>query len=210
MSIVAMKRKSVIQYGTHISARKPGGVWIFRGPHGKGQVVAENDNGFSINGTHRNKGAVGTPMAFSKTKTLFRGPYPRGWGGLRNTYYDVPLCVVNQALSVPGTQYKYVKPSVLSTRGMLHTRYKWAYNGSYPNYWVKNVYTGDLVDNASQGVYLYNKTSSNSCTRQLENQINPISEEDYMRFLTKRCTNPLPHQKHLPDISRETVSTCVV
>lgn len=199
MSIVAFKKKSVIQYGTHVSGRKPGGTWISRGPHGNQQLAFENDNGFSINGTHRNKGAVGTPMAFSKTKTLFRGPYAVGWGGCCNSYYNKPLFVVNQAVVVPGTQYKYVKPSVLSSRGMIETKYKWL-NGKFPNYWVKNVYpNGPLKDNVSQGVYIYDKSSANMCTVKpfIGNQ-GTITESQYALRLTHRCADPLPYQKHVP------------
>ena len=133
MSIVALKRKSVAQYGSHISGKSPGGSWIPRGP---GLIpVNTNNNGFSINGSYRNKGRVGTSSAFSSSKTLFRGQYAVGWGGRGNTYYDVPLFNVNNAVIVPGTQYKYVKPSVLTTHGLLSTKYKWM-SGQFPNYWV--------------------------------------------------------------------------
>ena len=38
MSIVAFKKKSVVQHGTHVSGRSPGGAWIPRGPGKKLEV----------------------------------------------------------------------------------------------------------------------------------------------------------------------------
>lgn len=194
MSIVAFKKKSVVQYGTHVSGRSPGGIWIPRGP-GR-NFVSANNNGFSINGSHRNKGRVGTSSAFSTSKTLFRGRYAVGWGGHGGRYYDVPLFNVTKSVIVPGTQYKYVKPSVLSNRGMLRTKYKWAYNGQFPNYWVKNVYSGPIVENASQGVYINSKTSANLCNVYTKDR--KFDESQYIQRLTHRCADPFPFQEHYP------------
>lgn len=199
MSIVAFKKKSVVQYGTHVSGRSPGGAWISRGPGKK--LVHVNNSGFSINGPYRNKGAVGSNMRFSKTKTLFRGRYAVGWGGRGGTYYDVPLLVVNEAVVVPGTQQLYVKPSVLSTYGMIQTKYKWLH-GQYPNYWVKNIYTNVMSDNASQELYIRTKSAANACklTQHKEfvgNQNIPL-ESEYALRLTQRCADPLPYQEHIP------------
>jgi hypothetical protein len=191
MSIVALKRKSVIQYGSPISGKSPGGSWIPRGPG----LVATNNNGFSINGPYRNKGVVGTSSAFSRSKTLFKGKYAVGWGGRGNQYYDIPLFNVNNAVVVPGTQYKYVKPSVLNNKGMLSTRYKWM-SGQYPNYWVKNVYTGYLVDTASQGVYIDNKSSANMC-KDLPNE----DMSQYIQSVPRGCVNPQPYQEHIPSVN---------
>ena len=161
-----------------------------------------NNSGFSINGSYRNKGAVGTTMQFSKTKTLFRGPYAVGWGGCKGTYYNVPLFVVNEAVVVPVTQQLYVKPSVLSTNGMLATKYKWI-KGQYPNYWVKNIYTNTMSDNASQNVYIATKASANSCNndplKQFVGNQAIITESEYNNYLTHRCAAPLPSQKHIPE-----------
>ena len=202
MSIVAFKRKSAIMYGTHVSGRSPGGTWISRGPFGKPYHYSTNDNGFSINGAHRNKGAVGTPMAFSKNGTPFKGVYAMGSGGCCSSYYDRNQCMnVNKAVVVPGTQYKYVKQSVLSNYGMLRTKYKWAYNGKYPNYWVKNIYPSSALDgNKSQDLYIHNKSSNNMCVKKGV-EINP--EELYIQGLTKNC-----YVKHLPEPNQSN-HTCV-
>lgn len=205
MSIVAFKRKSVVQYGSHISGRSPGGTWISRGPGLN--PVNTNYNGFSINGPYRNKGAVGTSSAFSSSKTLFKGKYAVGWGGNRSKYYNVPLFNVNNAIIVPGTQYKYVKPSVLSSSGMIATKYKWM-SGQFPNYWVKNIYTGNLTDTASQNVYITNKSSTILCE-----DSNLESASQYIKRLPHRCVNPqlyphIPSANSVP-IYVKTVSTIV-
>ena len=152
MSIVAFKRKSVIQYGTHISGRKPGGIWA-------GKYV--NDNGFSINGPYRNKGSVGTTMQFSKTKTLFKGVHAVGWGGMGGRYYNDPLLVVNGSIIVPGTQYQYIKPSVVS------------------NAPIKNC---NLVKPVQNPLYIQTKTSKNDCVKGQWQ-----TESDYITRLT-RCS----------------------
>ena len=61
MSIFAMKRKSVILYGSNVSGKPTNGngdLWINRGPFGRGgngrEVVSVGNNGFSLNGSTRN------------------------------------------------------------------------------------------------------------------------------------------------------------
>jgi hypothetical protein len=143
--------------------------------------------GFSINGGHRNVGGVGRDMKMSKSGTPYRGTEPIGFGGTYGKYPSatlvgnsvtsstgaVPNAGSNQAVVQPvlnsrivntmGTQYLYIKPSTLSTYGMLRKKYRWAYNGKYPNYWVQPNYTGDQTDSASQGLYIQNKAAANTC-----------------------------------------------
>ena len=163
MSIVAFKKKSVIKHGSKRSGRAPGGEFVTQGPFGlkNGNMlenaasnVAFGPEGFSLAGTRRNVGRVGQSMAMSKSGTPFRGLYPVGNGGCCNQY-ATPLPTMNSLQAeTKGNEYLYVKPSVLSQRGMLRKKFKYLYNGQYPNYIVKEVFTGDQVDNASQGVYL--------------------------------------------------------
>jgi len=177
MSIVAFKRKSVIQYGANVSGRKPpGGYWLPQGPFGTpgttNSVMLKQASehygpvGFSINGGHRSKGAVGQNMKFSKNGTPYRGVYAIGWGGTNGRYpYTQP--VLNACLprvEVEGNQEKYIKPSVLSTYGMLRKKYKWVYNGQYPNCIFKPDYgTSNLSDNTSQGLYVQTLSAANDC-----------------------------------------------
>jgi len=145
--------------------------------------------GFSINGGRRNIGGIGRDMKMSKSGTPYRGTEPIGFGGTYGTYPSAQLrgtieanqqfsgAVSNYGSKVPpvqpvlnssivntrGDQYIYIKPSVLSTHGMLDKKYRWAYYGKYPNYWVQPNYTGNQSDSASQGLYIQNLAAANTC-----------------------------------------------
>ncbi len=195
MSLTAFKRKSVIQYGSKRSGSAPGGVWLPQGPFGHATVALQEalqtygPVGFSINGGHRNVGYVGKTYGMSKSGTPYRGTQPIGFGGTYGKYPSatlvgeysgaVPNAGSKQAVVQPvlnssevntmGTQYIYVKPSVLSTKGMLEKRYKWINNGQYPNYWVQPNYTGNQTDSASQGLYVQNLAAANTCNLKVNN-----------------------------------------
>lgn len=183
MSIVAFKKKSVIQYGSKRSGKPPGGYWLPQGPFGKNTILLEQaiENygpvGFSLNGPHRNVGYVGKGYSFSKNGTPFRGTQPMGSGGCCGTYAQ-PLPVFNSnEVIVQGNQWLYVKPSVLSTKGMLEKKYRWINNGVYPNYWVQPVLTGNQVDTKSQGMYVHEKATANMCVEDINN---PAKYEGYI------------------------------
>jgi hypothetical protein len=193
MSIVAFKNKSVINYGSNRSGKPPGGFWLPQGPFGasttalKQAIQTFGPKGFSINGGHRNVGGVGRDMKMSKSGTPYRGTEPIGFGGTYGKYPSATLvgntdtsstgAVPNAGSKQPavqpvlnsrivdtmGTQYLYIKPSVLSNYGMLRKKYRWAYNGQYPNAWVQPVYTGNQTDSASANVYTQNKSAANMC-----------------------------------------------
>ena len=191
MSLTAFKRKSVINHGSKRSGIPPGGVWLPQGPFGHSttglQLAIHNPGpvGFSINGGHRNVGGVGRDMKMSKSGTPYRGTQPIGFGGTFGKYPSATLvgtdgqytgavnptgsktAVVQPVLNsrivdTMGTQYLYIKPSVLSTHGMLDKKYRWAYYGQYPNYWVQPDYTGNQTDTASQGLYVQNLAAANT------------------------------------------------
>ena len=195
MSLTAFKRKSVIQYGSKRSGSAPGGVWLPQGPFGHATIALQEalqtygPVGFSINGGHRNVGYVGKSYAMSKSGTPYRGTHPIGFGGTYGKYPSATLVgpysgavpnagskqgavqpVLNSSeVNTMGTQYIYIKPSVLSSKGMLEKRYKWIHNGQYPNHWVQPVYTGNQVDSASQGLYVQNLASANTCNLKVNN-----------------------------------------
>jgi hypothetical protein len=191
MSLATFKKKSVIISGTNRSGKSPGGYWLPQGPFGHNKITLSQATqsfgsvGFSLNGTHRNKGGVGKDMKMSKSGTPYRGTHPIGWGGTNGRYPSGTLIgngndhstgtvknyaskqavvqplLVKQPVVVLGDQYLYVKQSVLSNNGMLRKRYRWAYNGQYPNYWVQPIYdSANLSDNASQGLYIHNKKAT--------------------------------------------------
>lgn len=168
MSLATFKKKSIVQnHGTKVSGKPPGGVWLPQGPFGKNKnnslEMAFGPEGFSLNGGHRNVGYVGKSYAMSKNGTPMRGQYPYGSGGTGGRYAQPePVYNVNRVYTL-GTQANYVKQSVLSTKGMLQRKYRWAHNGQYPNYWVQPNYTGNQTDSASQGAYLQSLSAANSC-----------------------------------------------
>jgi len=223
MSLTAFKNKSVIQYGSRRSGIPPGGVWLPQGPFGHATSVLKKaiQNygavGFSLNGGHRNIGGVGTEMKMSKSGTPFRGVYAIGWGGTKGTYPSGTLVgsnnnstgvvanfgntglVVDPLLNVRvvdtlGSQYRYIKPTVLTTYGMLQKKYKWAYYGQYPNYWVQPNYTGNQTDTASQWLYIQNKGAANTCNLKVNSK--GLYETNYANHGPTLCATSTSRLKY--------------
>ena len=182
MSIVAFKKKSVIQYGSGRSGKPPGGYWLPQGPFGKNMFSLQDTNGpngFSLQGGRRSPGYIGQTMEMSQNGTPFRGKFPLG-GSITDAFPpSQPVFNVNE-VNVLATQYQYIKPSVLSTRGMLQKKYKWIYNGQYPNFWVQPNYAGTTQsDSKSQGMYVHNVTTSNLCVTDVN------AEDKYVDFIVE-------------------------
>jgi hypothetical protein len=207
MSLTTFKKKAVLIHGTKRSGRAPGGIWLPQGPFGPNTINLENTinrvglKGFSLNGGHRNKGGVGTDMKMSKSGTPYRGTYPVGWGGTHGKYPSATLIqnddnstgVINnygntQALVQPvlnsqktitqGEQFMYIKPSVLSSKGMMRQKYKSIYTGTYPQVWVQPNNTGNLTDNNSQSIYLQQKMSQNVCSLKVNNDVTYVGNDN--------------------------------
>lgn len=193
MSLATFKKKAINKYSsaTKRSGKPPGGYWLPQGPFGKNtslnSVIFEEalkhygNVGFSIQGTHRSI-PVGKEMKFSQQGTRYRGQYACGNGGTYGKYYQAePLLNAGPGIiSVRGNQWEIVKPSVLSTKGMLAKRYRWIYSGQYPNNWVQPIYTGNQTETASQGLYVHNKSSKNDCV------VDTNTPEKYYGFV-KNC-----------------------
>jgi hypothetical protein len=170
MSLQTFKKKGIINYGTNRSAKGPAGIWLPQGP-GKTMLALTLNNpgpvGFSINGGRRSKGYIGKSSAMSKNGTPYRGQFPCWISGGRGGRYPMNNQVFNSPLVKAineGSQAAFIKPSVLSTKGMLEKKYMWINNGQYPNYWVQPVYpSGSLSDNASQWLYIQTKAAANIC-----------------------------------------------
>ena len=166
-------------YGSNRSGKQTNEFWCPRGPFGNrglSNTILELSlktfgNGFSINGPYRNIGYVGKSSKFSENHTRYRGEYAQGYGGRGGTYYDRDHIYPSRKTDTLGIQYQYVKPSVLSTKGMLETKYKWINNGTFPNYIVNSAFLGNsnITDNYSQGVYIHNLTCSNDCVQDVNN-----------------------------------------
>lgn len=200
MSLATFKKKSINSSSTATkrSGKPTNEYWIYPGPYGRKESLSSNiflnslmgpnnqtgndynasNAGFSINGANRNIGSVGGTMLFSKSRTPFRGVYPKGWGGTFGRYPDGPDYVaLNVYTQTAGSQLQNanVKPSVLSTKGMLARKYRWIKSGQYPNNWVQPDYTGNQTDSASQGLYIHNKAAANYCWYDVNNAANYVN-----------------------------------
>jgi hypothetical protein len=205
MSLAAFKKKSIIQYGSKRSGKPPGGYWLPQGPFGHSttalQIAIDNFGpvGFSLNGSHRNVGYIGKSSAMSKNGTSFKGTQPVGCGGHFGTYATPEPVFNSNRVIVEGDQHLFVKPTVLTTYGMLDKKYRWIKNGSYPNNWVQPVYTGIQTDTKSQGMYLHDLKTSNTCVSDINNS------EKYEGFIKKTsptlCYNT-PSKFKYNDMSR--------
>jgi hypothetical protein len=164
MSLATFKKKSIHKHSsaTKISGKPPGGIFLSQGPFGNNTNIYNSSNvGFSLEGSQRNI-SVGKDMKFSQQGTRYKGIYPYGHGGKYGNYFQAEP-VLNAENGIKGNQWQFIKPSVLSTRGMLRKKYRWAYTGQYPNYWVQPNYTGNLTNSASQGIYIQAKSAQNDC-----------------------------------------------
>ena len=183
MSLATFKKKSInsASTATKLSGKPTTNYWNYQGPYGRKGTLSSaifeaslyginngyynaSNAGFSINGPNRNIGGIGNHMKFSKSATPYRGVHPKGWGGTNGRYPDGPNNVVLNITPVTtgvAIQNAIVKPSVLSTKGMLARRFRWIHTGQYPNNWVQPIYTGNQTDTKSQGLYIQNKAASN-------------------------------------------------
>jgi hypothetical protein len=125
MSTITLKNKSNVIHGSNVSGTRPGGIWISRNASEGIAVAVAGNNGFSINGGNRSSGYIGKGYGFSQNRTKFKGAYPTGYGGLNGTYINNPIQIDPRSVVTRGVESKYIKPSVLSTKGMLSTKYPW-------------------------------------------------------------------------------------
>ena len=113
MSIVALKRKTEAKYNNSSVGQRQ----------------------FSINGTTRNQGYIGqTSLSRSLIHTPLKNAVPRGYGGCCSiTQRNIKASEIHSL-----EDNTVVKPSVLSTKGLLATRYRWI-TRPFPNSVVKNM-----------------------------------------------------------------------
>jgi hypothetical protein len=183
MSIATLKKKTTnyMSSATKRSGKPPGGFWVTQGPYGEPTSLTSvmysetishyGPSGFSLQGAHRSI-PVGKDMKFSQQGTRFRGIHPIGHGGHNGRYFKAePLLNAGDGIiTVAGNQWEFIKPSVLSTNGMLKKRFRWVYSGQYPNYWVQPNYTGNQTDSSSQGLYLQQLSAASDCVVDINNQ----------------------------------------
>ena len=208
MSLATFKKKATNKYSsaTKRSGKPPGGYWLPQGPFGLNSVALEDaikyygPSGFSIQGSRRSI-SVGKDMKFSQQGTRFRGIHPYGNGGTQGRYYvaEPVLNAGTPIIDVKGNQWEFVKPSVLSTKGMLEKKYKWINNGQYPNYWVQPIYTGNQTDTVSQGLYVQNKAAANDCWYDVNNT---GLYTDYFKFCGSSGCQPTPARGYTMNIQQ--------
>ena len=157
MSIVTLKRKVQTQYNN---------------------MSVGSKNGFSLNGTHRNQGYIGqTMLSRSLPRTPMKGNEPKGHGGCCGKYTQNGII---QSAVTSLNDPTIIKKSVLETKGMIRTHYRWIWrpqpfsvtkmenlNNSNPqsNY-IKNIST-NVVKKVDSSIVLEQincNDQSNSCT----------------------------------------------
>jgi hypothetical protein len=220
MSLATFKKKTINRYSsaTKISGKPPGGIFLPQGPFGNSTnflSIALNSpatEGFSLNGSHRNVGYVGKTYRFSKNGTPFRGIFPRGSGSQLGTRRGAaefntptqPVYNVNEVI-VLGQQNLFVKPTVLSNFAMLRKKYKWAYYGQYPNYWVQPNYGQTTQsDTKSQGKYLHDLTVANICVEDINK---PEKYEGFIKNCSGMTCHTTPALFKYNDVARNSVYT---
>ena len=101
MSIATLKKKTAAKYNN----------------------MSVNVPQFSINGGHRSQGWVGqTTLSRSLPRTLMVGNTPKGSGGCCGTYN---VTTIVQSAVTSTNDSAVIKSSVLSTDGMIDTKYRW-------------------------------------------------------------------------------------
>lgn len=149
MSIATLKRKTQAKYNN----------------------MSVGTNGFSLNGTHRNQGYIGqTSLSRHLSRTLMKGNTPRGSGGCCGTYYQ-PGIVQSAVTSLEDSTV--VKSSVLNTKGMIDTKYRWIRRPA-PFVEVKPDTNLNLNTQHQYVEHLKKKTINESCVR-VSNQPRPVT-----------------------------------
>lgn len=215
MSIATLKKKSAAVYSKNHSKRGGNLLWV-------GDPFIYASEGFSLNGPRRNVGYVGQNMGFSKAFTPFKGTLPVGNGGVGGKYpVSIVYNVSDSSVEVKGSQGTYNKSSVVSTYGMLRSKYKWAYSGSFPNYWVQPD-SNNGENQFSQESYISKKSAANNCVVKNGDGIDTVKDfgdkkgrldcaNNYTKTLynvvdssihtqniTQPCANPTDAQKPYP------------
>lgn len=129
MSIVTMKRKT---------------------EHNKFKQLS-HDKTFSLNGGYRNSGYVGQT---NLSRSVKRTPYSRN--GLPKTGSGFTTKPVVNSGTCSNNDIQAIKPSVLSSKGMIANKYKWMKRG-YPYAVVQPDDNANLKGNDSQRHYIENK-----------------------------------------------------
>ena len=150
------------------------------------QIASANRPNFSINGTRRSQGYIGqTSLSQSLSRTLMKGNVIKGCGGCCGEYNIAPLVKANvSSLNNPDV----IKSSVLNTRGLIHTKYRWILR---PQPFSKTEEITDYVNDKSQSAYIAKLVIKS--TKETE-----VATKDKMcNQLTKMVLKCIPFSTHL-------------
>ena len=216
MSLVVLKRKTAAKKNLSGNSKKQYHQWVNRTNNNHNGALSTGA-GFSINGGTRNIGAVNpTNLAKSVKNTQFFGLYAKSSAGTtlasNTNYIDSGSCCFNNS--------NIIKPSVLSTKGMLSNRLRCMKRG-YPHYWVqpqsdksssertenhktnnlcKTSHTNSVISNCNKGckdTYIGNKKRLRQThTKALSNLSR--SNSDYITIIKQKCLNPSKAQAPFP------------
>jgi len=150
------------------------------------KVASSERSNFSINGTHRNQGYIGqTSLSQSLSRTLMKGNVIKGYGGCCGKYNIVPLVKANvTSLNDPAV----IKSSVLTTRGLIHTKYRWILR---PQPFSKTEEITDYVNDNSQGAYIAKLVTISTA------ETIKATKDKICNQLTKTNLNCIPFSTHL-------------
>lgn len=148
---------------------------------------------FSINGTHRSQGYVGqTMLSRSLPTTPMNGIYPRGHGGCCGKFVIKPIV---QSAVTSLNNPNIIKPSVVSSKGMLEEELKCINKLKIPNvshklpqYTLKNIVKPDNNQHSS--------TQEDYITRKVKKTIqeaNNCTSNDQIKNQTYGCKNRIYH-----------------
>lgn len=186
MSQVAMKNKAFAMHTSH----------------------SRGSEGFSLNGRTRFKGPGQVSLAESVTRTPFRGTEPKGHGGGSSCRVGgrwarkcgsgkYPQIVSNSGSAC--TPQTFAKPSTMTTKGMLETRFMGILHGTYPKTWVKSIVEDDVVRKAAAQPFHCPDpdTKPNLCGPYAKNTAPETYGEHALR-ITAQCVRPDCEQRPFP------------
>jgi len=218
MSINTMKKKAVVLYGTKKSGRPTttdgsnGVFWVNRirgfsqSTPSISSAISFGTNGFSINGSTRNRGYIGKTYAVSKHGTRYSGIHPYGHGGSGGRYYQAEPVFNSGGMDITGNQRLFMKPTVQSHDTRLLKKYN-CFTGSIgPTPTVKDIYTGNMSDNTSQGVYINGLSSSARCSLGANSTkvcSGDSGREKYAEYCVDGCVKRSVANKTFDNIARQ-------
>ena len=157
---------------------------------------------FSINGTHRNQGYIGqTSLSRTLIKTPKVGIVSKGYGSCCNQYKESNI--INSSICSTESN-TIIKPSVLSSKGMLARRNRWAkrpapYSSTKPSDLINQSSSSDYIVFRRKNAIEESKTcntqdnlSDKCCRKHIvmpEDEVVAMSQGEYIFKRIAECTD---------------------